>query len=130
MADLDNYMELMQIEPEDMLMDDYDVVDEKQEVAIITPDDSVDEPDPEPLADDCMSFPRDDRFAPVGLVSNALHVDEAMKARIMPQLPDLEIEAEAVHTWNIEGYRSLARKERGPVFQCGGHPWCVTLGEP
>ena len=35
----------------DMLMDDYDVVDEKQDVAIITPDDSVEEPDP--LANDC-----------------------------------------------------------------------------
>lgn len=58
MADLDNYMGCMQIEPGDMLIDDYDVVDEKQEVAIITPDDSVDEADPEPLADDCMSVPR------------------------------------------------------------------------
>ena len=47
-------MGFMQIEPGDMLLDDYDVVDEKQDVAIITPDDSVDEPDPEPLADDCM----------------------------------------------------------------------------
>lgn len=36
----------------DMLIDDYDIVDEKQDVAIITPDDSVEEP--EPLADDCM----------------------------------------------------------------------------
>lgn len=35
----------------DMLMDDYDVVDEKQDVAIITPDDSVEESDP--LANDC-----------------------------------------------------------------------------
>lgn len=41
----------------DMLIDDYDVVDEKQDVAIITPDDSVEEP--EPLADDCtFIFPR------------------------------------------------------------------------
>ena len=65
MADLENYMGFMQIEPGDMLIDNYDVVDEKQEVAIITPDDSVDEPDhPEPLADDCMSLPRNRRFAP------------------------------------------------------------------
>ena len=41
----------------DMLMDDYDVVDEKQDVAIITPDDSVEESDP--LANDCtFTFPR------------------------------------------------------------------------
>ena len=36
----------------DMLIDDYDAVDEKQDVAIITPDDSAEES--EPLADDCM----------------------------------------------------------------------------
>lgn len=123
-------MGLMQIEPGDMLIDDYDVVDEKQDVAIITPDDSADEPDPEPLADDCMSLPRNHRLAPVGSIPNMLHTDTAMKARILPQLPDLEIEAEAVHTWNIENYRSLGRKARGPVFQCGGHPWCVTLRGP
>ncbi len=35
----------------DMLIDDYDPVDEKQDVAIITPDDSAEES--EPLADDC-----------------------------------------------------------------------------
>ena len=35
----------------DMLIDDYDAVDEKQDVAIITPDDSAEES--EPLADDC-----------------------------------------------------------------------------
>ena len=49
----------------DMLMDDYDVVDEKQDVAIITPDDSVEEPDP--LANDCTFTrfwwgPRDPRI--------------------------------------------------------------------
>ena len=36
----------------DMLIDDYDAVDEKPDVAIITPDDSAEES--EPLADDCM----------------------------------------------------------------------------
>lgn len=36
----------------DMLIDDYDPVDEKQNVAIITTDDSPEEL--EPLADDCM----------------------------------------------------------------------------
>ena len=38
----------------DMLIDDYDAVDEKQDVAIITPDDSPEEL--EPLADDCMRY--------------------------------------------------------------------------
>ena len=36
-----------------MLLDEFDPVDEKPEVAIITPDDSTDDPEPEPQADDC-----------------------------------------------------------------------------
>ena len=39
----------------DMLIDDYDVVDEKPDVAIITPDDSPEEQEPEVRADDCIS---------------------------------------------------------------------------
>ena len=39
-----------------MLVDEYDVVDEKPDVAIITPDDSADEPELEPLADDCKNL--------------------------------------------------------------------------
>ena len=38
----------------DMLIDDYDVVDEKPDVAIITPDDSLEEQEPEIRADDCI----------------------------------------------------------------------------
>lgn len=53
-------------------------------------------------------------------------LDEAMKARVLQKLPDLEINSEAVHTWNIENYRSLSKKERGPTFECGGHPWYVV----
>ena len=39
----------------DMLIDDYDVVDEKPDVAIITPDDSPEEQEAEIRADDCES---------------------------------------------------------------------------
>ena len=39
----------------DMLIDDYDVVDEKPDVAIITPDDSPEEQEAEIRADDCKS---------------------------------------------------------------------------
>lgn len=38
----------------DMLIDEYDPVDGKPDVAIITPDDSMKEPEPEPEADDCI----------------------------------------------------------------------------
>ena len=48
-----------------------------------------------------------------------------MKTRVLPELPDLEIADEAISTWNIEDYRSLQQKERGPIFECGGHPWYV-----
>ena len=36
-----------------MLIDEYDAVDEKPEVAVIHPDDSPEEQETEPLADDC-----------------------------------------------------------------------------
>ena len=36
-----------------MIIDDYDQLDDKQDVAIITPTESPEEPDPEPMADDC-----------------------------------------------------------------------------
>ncbi|KAL8822613.1 MAG: hypothetical protein Q9191_006654, partial [Dirinaria sp. TL-2023a] len=87
----------------EMLIDEYDAVDEKPDVAIITPDDSAEES--EPLADDF----------------------EAMRARTQVPIPDLEIAHEAVHTWHIENYRGLSNRERGPKFDCGGHPWRVLL---
>lgn len=55
-------------------------------------------------------------------ITNAT-VDEAMKARIQLPVPDLEIEHEAVFTWNIENYRGMSHRERSPKFDCGGHPW-------
>ena len=51
-----------------------------------------------------------------------------MKPKVLPQLPDLEIESETVHTWELEDWRTLPRKARGPTFECGGHPWYVGLG--
>jgi hypothetical protein len=38
----------------DMLVDEYDMVDDKPEVAIITPAESSEEPEPEPMANDCQ----------------------------------------------------------------------------
>lgn len=29
------------------------------------------------------------------------------------------------HTWTVENWRSLSKREHGPVFQAGGYPWCV-----
>ena len=81
--------------------------DEKQDVAIITPDDVVDELEPEPLS-------RADDF-------------EAMMKRFLPEIPDLETEAEVIHTWDILNWRSLGRRERGPTFKCGNHPFRILF---
>ena len=50
-----------------------------------------------------------------------------MKAEILAPIPDTEIEAEAHHTWHIEEWRRLDRREQGPVFQAGKQPWRVLL---
>lgn len=51
-----------------------------------------------------------------------------MKSIVLPPLPEEpEILADAVHTWHIENWTSLSRKEHGPLFEGGGNPWCVLL---
>lgn len=107
-----------------MLVDGYDMVDEKPDVAIITPAESSEEPELEPVADDCKIQP----IRHEGM-SNFM-LDKAMKARILPIIPDLEIEAEGHNTWCIENYRSLGKREHGPIFECGGFPWWVTFTAP
>lgn len=46
-----------------------------------------------------------------------------MMARILPKDPELETEDEAYHTWNVKDWRSMGRREHGPIFHCGGYPW-------
>jgi ubiquitin carboxyl-terminal hydrolase 7 len=50
-----------------------------------------------------------------------------MKTRVLPEIPDQEFESEAHHTWHIDKWRSLGRKEHGPVFECGGVPWRILF---
>ncbi|KAI9807087.1 MAG: hypothetical protein M1825_005804 [Sarcosagium campestre] len=86
--------------------DEYDAVDEKQDVAIINPQQlDIDEPESEPLADDF----------------------EAMKARFLPVNPDLETEEEVYSTWEINGWPELPHKSFSPAFDCGGSAWRVLL---
>jgi ubiquitin carboxyl-terminal hydrolase 7 len=89
----------------DMLVDSE--IDEKTDIVDISPEDTMDdvEPDPEPRADDF----------------------EAMMKRYLPELPDQETEAEAINTWEIKEWRNLSRREEGPVFDCGGHPWRILF---
>jgi ubiquitin carboxyl-terminal hydrolase 7 len=70
-------------------------------------DDHMDEVDNEPE-------PRADEF-------------EAFMSKHMPELPDQETEAETFSTWNIEDWRTLTRREHGPLFECGGHPWRILM---
>lgn len=88
----------------DMLVDsDHD--EKQQDTAIITPADSMEESDLEPLADDF----------------------DAMRARFMPENPDLETEVEETSTWTIENWTKLPKRTLGPVFQAGGHPWRILF---
>ncbi|KAH8731800.1 hypothetical protein GQ44DRAFT_698046 [Phaeosphaeriaceae sp. PMI808] len=92
----------------DMLVDDHEY-DEKQHVAIITPDadDQMEEVDsePEPRADE----------------------HEAFFKKHLPELVDQETEAETYHTWEIKDWSRLTRREHGPLFECGGFPWRILM---
>ena len=54
--------------------------------------------------------------------------DEAIKSRLLQEVPDLETEHEAIHTWKIEDWKDLPRKTHGPTFECGGYPWYDEMG--
>lgn len=47
-----------------------------------------------------------------------------MKALVLPDLaeqpPILETQ---VHNWHIENWRDHPRRDHGPIFHAGGHPW-------
>ena len=89
-----------------MLVDsDYDENKQDPVAVISTPDDSMDEPEPEPLANDF----------------------KAICDRFMPVSPDLEVEDEQTDTWDIERWRQLPKRTHGPIFKVGGHPWRVLF---
>ncbi|EDN02652.1 conserved hypothetical protein [Histoplasma mississippiense (nom. inval.)] len=95
-----------QLTDNDMVVDDYDQYgNDRSDVVVVSPPGSSSEPEPEPLATDF----------------------EAMMAKVLPENPDLETEAQTYHTWNIENWTKLRRKEHGPVFECGGAPWRVLF---
>ncbi|KAI9676402.1 MAG: hypothetical protein M1817_000559 [Caeruleum heppii] len=101
-------MTALQMSDQEMLLepDDVDTIDEKQDVAMISPQELDDDDVPlDPLADDF----------------------DGMKTKVLPDLGDLEVESEAVSTWNIENWRQLPRRQQGPIFECGGHPWRVLF---
>lgn len=50
-----------------------------------------------------------------------------MKSHLLILPQDTEVESEGLHTWHIEGWKNLGRREQGPVFEAGGHPWRVLF---
>ncbi|KAJ9151597.1 Ubiquitin carboxyl-terminal hydrolase [Coniochaeta hoffmannii] len=53
---------------------------------------------------------------------------EAMKEIVLPQLAEEpRILEDAVNTWTVDSWRSLSKKEHGPIFQAGGFPWRILL---
>ncbi|ODA78381.1 hypothetical protein RJ55_05762 [Drechmeria coniospora] len=100
--------------PNDMVIDNDEygaVADafEKEPVAIIHPDDNG-ETDRQlqdlPMAND----------------------HETMKDLVLPPLIDEpKILQDFEHTWTVENWRSLGKREHGPVFEAGGYPWRILL---
>lgn len=123
-ANLDVLLDQMQLAGPDMLIDGYDQYNQQEnEVVNISPDDASEEPaESLPRADDCMPPPS----PPLSFPSDRCAV-EAMRRHVLVDLPDTEVEAETSHTWHIEKWRTLSRREHGPVFECGGHPWRVLF---
>lgn len=65
--------------------------------------------------------------SPQDMTALILLIDEAMRELVLPPLlEEPEIIADGVHTWHIEGWRNLEKKEHGPVFNVGGYPWFVA----
>ncbi|UQC82690.1 ubiquitin carboxyl-terminal hydrolase [Colletotrichum lupini] len=53
---------------------------------------------------------------------------DAMKDVIFPHLhEEPEVLEDVVNTWTVEAWRSMSKKEHGPVFQAGGFPWRILL---
>src|SRR6185436_1208490 len=81
--------------------------DEKQDAAIVSPDDAMEDAEQE------VKLRADDV--------------EAILKKHLPVQPDLEVESEAVHTWTIENWRSLQKRMQGPIFECGKNPFRVLF---
>jgi ubiquitin carboxyl-terminal hydrolase 7 len=89
---------------------DHEEYDEKAgDVAIITPDTEDDQ-----MGEVDADEPRADDY-------------EAFMARHMSRNPEYETEAEVHNTWEIRDWRQLTRREHGPVYECGGHPWRILF---
>lgn len=49
-----------------------------------------------------------------------------MRELVLPPLLDEpKILEDANNTWTVENWRSMGKREHGPIFQAGGYPWYV-----
>ncbi|CZT50859.1 related to human ubiquitin-specific protease [Rhynchosporium secalis] len=91
------------VNPSEMLIDSDEYMNEedaKDDVVNIDPDQSV------PRADDFEKM------------------TELVLYPLPEQPPTLEY---ATSTWEIENWKELPRRARGPIFHAGGHPWRVLM---
>ncbi|RGP79512.1 ubiquitin thiolesterase [Fusarium longipes] len=99
--------------PNDMVMDTDDyvgVASEPEKVAIIDPD-SLEQSEADQLQDLPLATDH-----------------EAMKDLcLVPLIDEPKILGDYDFTWTVENWRSLNKKEHGPVFQAGGFPWRILL---
>ncbi|KAL2062656.1 hypothetical protein VTL71DRAFT_5728 [Oculimacula yallundae] len=53
---------------------------------------------------------------------------DKMMELVLTPLPELPPTVEVVtSTWEIEGWKELPRRAKGPIFHAGGHPWRVLM---
>ena len=73
------------------------------------------------LANNCMPSPfAQNPTADLLTIAADDAIKEIVLTPLAEQPPILE---DTVHTWHIENWSQLPRRHRGPVFECGGHPW-------
>ncbi|OAQ77587.1 ubiquitin C-terminal hydrolase [Purpureocillium lilacinum] len=98
--------------PNEMVVDTDEYVgdvSEKDPVAIISPDDNGES---------------DQQLQDLPLAND----HEAMKELALPPLLDEpKILGDFEHTWTVENWRGLGKREHGPVFHAGGNPWRILL---
>lgn len=99
----------MDLNDPNMLVEELETPDEKQDIAIINP-----QPMEEDQAEEKVQI-------------SANNFEEMNKHVLQEPYPDLEIIDETHFTWGIEGWRSMERKVHSPVFECGGYPWRILF---
>ncbi|KAL7816955.1 putative ubiquitin hydrolase [Trichoderma aethiopicum] len=101
--------------PNEMVVDTDDYVGvpnapEKESVTMISPEGGA-----EQEADQLQDLPLANDY-------------DAMREVVLPPLLDEpKILEDYQHTWTVENWRSLGKREHGPIFHAGGYPWRILL---